>query len=461
MTSRITVYNFYLRLLVYSLPTLAFALAFYLTFFAGLRSEGSYVLYHYIRLAIVTTFVWSVAAEHNNLATVSELFEDYFCLRRVAAACALTYAVITVIIYFSHLGRYSRVFLATSAVLLLLATLLLRSGFRVYVVRNRHLRKASRILVVGADSFARRVASRLRHGPLAVGTVVAYLRLPGQHAVTNGAPVYDVADLSSLEADPPFDEIVVAVPPAQYAEIPTLRPQLEALAVPIRMVLDFGDNFILREKVFQVGRLQVMNLNSTQAESLAYLLAKRAFDVVFSCLCLLITGPLMLAIAAVIRLTSEGPILFMQERVGLNRRIFRMYKFRTMRVSSDRESDTVWTTSSDPRRTPIGTFLRKTSLDELPQFFNVLRGDMSVVGPRPERPYFVEQFQRDYDKYSARHRLKVGITGWAQVNGYRGDTSIQKRVEYDLHYLKNWNLILDFKIIAMTLYAILLSKNAY
>jgi len=169
----------------------------------------------------------------------------------------------------------------------------------------------------------------------------------------------------------------------------------------------------------------------------------------------------MLIIAAVVRLTSEGPILFAQERVGLNGRVFRMYKFRTMRVSSDKESDTVWTTSSDPRRTPIGTFLRKTSLDELPQFFNVLRGDMSVVGPRPERPYFVQQFQRDYDKYSARHRLKVGITGWAQVNGYRGDTSIEKRVEYDLHYLRNWNFVFDLKIIVMTLYAVLISRNAY
>jgi len=461
MTSRITLYNFYLRLMVYSLPTLAFALGFYLTFLSGLRIEGTYNLYHYIRLAIVTTFVWSIAVERNHLATVSELFEDYFCLRRVTTACAVTYAVITLVIFFSHLGNYSRVFTATSAAVLLLATLVLRGGFRLYVIRNRRLRKASRILVVGADGFARRVASRLRHGPLAAGTVVGYVRLPDQEAVIKKTPVYDVADLRKCDVDPPIDEIVVAIPPARYAEIPGLRAQLEALAVPIRLVLDFGDNVIVRDKLFQVGRLQMMNLDSTQAESLAYLLAKRAFDIVFSCLCLLLTAPLMLAIAAVVRLTSEGPILFAQERVGLNGRVFRMYKFRTMRVSSDKESDTVWTTSSDPRRTPLGTFLRKTSLDELPQFFNVLRGDMSVVGPRPERPYFVQQFQRDYNKYSARHRLKVGITGWAQVNGYRGDTSIEKRVEYDLHYLRNWNFVFDLKIIVMTLYAVLISRNAY
>jgi len=461
MTRRITLYNFYLRLLVYSLPALAFALAFYLTFLSGLRLGGSYSLYHYLRLVIVTSFIWSVAVEHGRLTNVSELFEDYFCLQRVTIACAITYAVSTFIIFFTHLGNYSRVFLATSAVVLFVATLLLRTSFRLYVIKRRGVRKTSRILVVGADGFARRVASLLRRGPLASGTVVGHLRLPNQPVAVNRTPVYEIDDLSNFHVDAPMDEIVIALPSVRYADIPALLPRLEALAVPIRLVLDFRNNIIARDKLFQMGRLQIMNLDSTQAESLAYLLVKRGFDIAFACLCLLVAAPLMLAIAALIRLTSPGPILFAQERVGLNGKVFRMYKFRTMRLSSEKESDTVWTTNSDPRRTTFGAFLRKTSLDELPQFFNVLRGDMSVVGPRPERPYFVQKFRRDYDKYSARHRLKVGITGWAQVNGYRGDTSIEKRVEYDLHYLRNWNLVFDLKIIAMTLYAVLVSKNAY
>jgi exopolysaccharide biosynthesis polyprenyl glycosylphosphotransferase len=169
----------------------------------------------------------------------------------------------------------------------------------------------------------------------------------------------------------------------------------------------------------------------------------------------------MLLIAVAIRLTSRGPVLFAQERVGLNGRPFRIYKFRTMSTGNPTEGDTRWTTSDDPRRTKLGALLRATNLDELPQFFNVLKGDMSLVGPRPERPYFVKKFQDDVAQYNSRHYLKVGITGWAQVNGWRGDTSIAKRVEHDLYYLRNWSLWFDIKIICLTLWRGFFSKNAY
>jgi lipopolysaccharide/colanic/teichoic acid biosynthesis glycosyltransferase len=160
-------------------------------------------------------------------------------------------------------------------------------------------------------------------------------------------------------------------------------------------------------------------------------------------------------------MTSPGPIFFVQERVGLNGRLFRMLKFRTMRMGTREEGDTRWTCPNDPRRTSIGMFLRKTNLDELPQFINVLKGDMSIVGPRPERPHFVEKFLSEFDRYNFRHTFKAGITGWAQVNGWRGDTSIAKRVEYDLYYLRNWSLTFDLQIITMTLMRIFNSKNAY
>jgi len=156
--------------------------------------------------------------------------------------------------------------------------------------------------------------------------------------------------------------------------------------------------------------------------------------------------PLMGLIALLIRLTFSGPVLFRQERIGLNGQTFNMFKFRTMKVSTSADSDTQWTTAADPRRTRLGTVLRKTSLDELPQFINVLKGDMSVVGPRPERPHFVGQFLNEVGKYNHRHCLRVGITGWAQVNGWRGDTSIAKRVEYDLYYLQNWTFGLDCEL---------------
>jgi exopolysaccharide biosynthesis polyprenyl glycosylphosphotransferase len=225
--------------------------------------------------------------------------------------------------------------------------------------------------------------------------------------------------------------------------------------------VDLGEGIVVRERLFQLGRMQMLDLTTTPAESLDYTLLKRAFDITFSALVLLVTWPVLVLITAAIRATSPGPVLFAQDRVGLNGKIFPMLKFRTMKVCDCAESDTQWTTANDPRRTRLGSFLRKTSLDELPQFLNVLRGDMSVVGPRPERPHFVQKFLNDITRYNNRHWLKAGITGWAQVNGWRGDTSIQKRLEYDLYYLQNWSLFFDLRIIVLTILSAIVGRNAY
>jgi exopolysaccharide biosynthesis polyprenyl glycosylphosphotransferase len=205
----------------------------------------------------------------------------------------------------------------------------------------------------------------------------------------------------------------------------------------------------------------MVNVCHTPAESVMYMILKRGFDIVFSSAVLLITAPLMAIIVAAVKLSSPGPVLFAQNRVGFKGDVFRMYKFRTMRTSSGTEGDTRWTSPNDSRRTRVGTFLRRTSLDELPQFFNVLKGDMSVVGPRPERPHFVEKFAVEVPRYRARHYLKVGITGWAQVNGWRGDTSIEKRIEHDLYYLQNWSLLFDLRIVVRTVLHTVNAKHAY
>lgn len=218
---------------------------------------------------------------------------------------------------------------------------------------------------------------------------------------------------------------------------------------------------MVRERLFQFGRLQLLDLARFPAESLAYAISKRAFDIGFACLAIVVSSPLMIAIAIGIKLTSPGPILFRQERVGLNGGFFSMLKFRSMMTAPAAESDRRWTVENDPRRTRFGAWLRRTSLDELPQFFNVLRGDMSVVGPRPERPHFVKQFLQEIHTYNSRHRLKVGMTGWAQVNGWRGNTSIEKRVEHDLYYLQNWSFAFDLRIIFLTVWSGLLHRNAY
>jgi exopolysaccharide biosynthesis polyprenyl glycosylphosphotransferase len=227
------------------------------------------------------------------------------------------------------------------------------------------------------------------------------------------------------------------------------------------VVIDLGDTVGVRNRLIDLGGIRMLDLQPTLAESGSYLVQKRIFDIVFSVLFLLITLPLTIPIALAIKLTTGGPIFFVQERVGLNGRVFRMFKFRTMRLGSREECDTRWTSANDPRRTSVGAFLRRMNFDEVPQFLNVLMGDMSIVGPRPERPHFVEEFLNQFDRYNARHTFKVGITGWAQVNGWRGNTSIAKRVEYDLYYLRNWSLTFDLQIMIMTLLHVFNSKNAY
>ena len=171
--------------------------------------------------------------------------------------------------------------------------------------------------------------------------------------------------------------------------------------------------------------------------------------------------PVMLVTAILIKATSPGPVIFCQERVGLHNKPFKMYKFRSMAVQSAAKEKSQWTTPGDPRVTPIGRFIRKTSIDELPQLFNVLKGDMSLVGPRPERPFFVEKFKEEIPRYMIKHQVRPGMTGWAQVNGYRGDTSITKRIEHDLYYIENWTLGFDFKIMFLTVFKGFINKNAY
>lgn len=187
---------------------------------------------------------------------------------------------------------------------------------------------------------------------------------------------------------------------------------------------------------------------------------KRSFDIAFSLFAILLTSPILLFAAIMVKLSSPGPIIFKQERVGLDRKNFSMYKFRSMRLQTDEEEMDKWTTKNDPRKTWWGNFMRKTSIDELPQFFNVLKGDMSVIGPRPERPFFVDKFKEEIPRYMIKHQVRPGITGWAQVNGLRGDTSIEDRIEHDLYYIENWTFGLDIKIIILTIFKGFINKNA-
>ena len=198
----------------------------------------------------------------------------------------------------------------------------------------------------------------------------------------------------------------------------------------------------------QIGSIPLINIRRIPLDNLGNAFTKRAIDILGSLVLIILTSPIMLTTAIIIKCTSKGPVIFKQNRVGLNKKLFTMYKFRSMKVNSQEE--TGWSTNSDPRKTKFGSFIRKFSIDELPQFFNVLKGDMSLIGPRPELPHFVDNFKNEIPLYMVKHQVKPGITGLAQVNGFRGDTSIKKRIEYDIYYIENWNILMDISILFQT-----------
>jgi Undecaprenyl-phosphate glucose phosphotransferase len=463
MLLRLKIYRLILKGAVYLLPLLAFEVGWHI-WAASMVVVGRPVMYGlsgHFSPVFIGTFVWAFMAEHYKVTNVDELFRERTGARAAWSANLATAVLLVGALYFGRNDVFPRGLFVCCIIAMLVFTLFLHAIFRSVYRQKLSLGRPTRILIVGADVFAHSAASRLTRLSFAHCQVVAYVRLPGQEIAAGDIPTFELEHVSQLCSGAGVDEAVMAVHPAQFSQIPTLIKSLERLSVPIRAIVDLGEGIVVRERLFQLGRMQMLDLTATPADLPDYVLLKRAFDICFSAAALIITAPLMGLIALVIRLTSPGPIFFTQERIGLNGQPFRMYKFRTMKVDASLDSDTTWTTEEDPRRTPLGTFLRKTSLDELPQFINVFKGDMSVVGPRPERPHFVAQFLLEIGRYNRRHCMKVGMTGWAQVNGWRGDTSIEKRIQYDLYYLQNWTFGLDLRIIALTILSVLVGRNAY
>jgi exopolysaccharide biosynthesis polyprenyl glycosylphosphotransferase len=314
--------------------------------------------------------------------------------------------------------------------------------------RGRHL---SQVLVVGAGPLAEQVIDRVQQHPEA-GLRVAGVLAP-DHSTPRvlGVPVVGRYDhLRKALAVTGAAQVVLALPREDVDRMETLLGVLDDELVDVRLVPDLLHVATLRSGVEDFDGLPVISLRDTPLVGWAAI-QKRIFDIAVSGLFLLAAAPVLLAIAALVWATSGRPILYVQDRMGLDGRVFRMLKFRTM--VRDAESDgPVWAQSADPRTTPIGDFLRESGLDELPQLWNVLRGDMSLVGPRPERPIFIERFRHEVPGYMLRHKVKAGLTGWAQVHRWRGDTSLHERIEHDLYYIRNWSLGLDLRILLMTLW---------
>ncbi len=463
MILRLKLYGLALKAATYLLPILAFFVGWWL-WAAGCAVLGRPVLYSvhgHLNQMLFGSLIWAFISERYQVTSFDELFRERTGARAAWSASLAIFFVFLALLYFGRNDVYPRGLLVCDVLVLLALTIVLHAIFRAIFRTSATLIKPSRLLVVGADQFALEAAGRFQRLSCAPCEIGGFVRLPDQESCVSGHRVFEFEQLMLLNENHGIDEAVIALQPAQFFQIPKIIAALGQLCLPARALVDLGEGVIVRNRLFQLGNIQMLDLSSTPTESLDYALVKRIFDVCFSSLLLILTAPLFGLIALVIRLTSDGPIFFSQERIGLNGKPFKMFKFRTMKVCPSCDSDTLWTTPEDQRKTAFGTILRRTSLDELPQFINVLKGNMSVVGPRPERPHFVHKFLQEMNLYNHRHALKVGITGWAQVNGWRGDTSIEKRLEFDLYYLQNWTFTFDLRIIVMTILSGLMNKNAY
>ncbi|MBQ8007369.1 MAG: undecaprenyl-phosphate glucose phosphotransferase [Lachnospiraceae bacterium] len=270
-----------------------------------------------------------------------------------------------------------------------------------------------------------------------------------------------IDNLSLILPENKLDEIAITLPLGQYGRLKEIVGLCEKSGVHTKFIPDYAGVIPNRPYTEDIQGLPVINIRRVPLNNTINSVVKRLVDIVGSAVGIVLASPIMIVSAILIKATSDGPVIFSQERVGLHNKPFRMYKFRTMIEQTEAEEAKGWTTKDDPRVTKIGRFLRKTSLDELPQLFNIFIGQMSLVGPRPERPQFVEKFREEIPRYMIKHQVRPGLTGWAQINGLRGDTSIEKRIEHDLYYIENWTLEFDIKILLLTVFRGFINKNAY
>ena len=315
-------------------------------------------------------------------------------------------------------------------------------------------------IIVGTGRVARKTAWALRHASWMGIRNLGFVENQPNRWTSDLDILGTPADLPRLIEKYQVSHVFICLPMNRYHEARKVYDILSQTLADVRLIADVPELAGLSLTTTNFDGMPMIGLRESPHFGFNKVV-KRAMDMMLSALALVLLTPVMALIAALIKITSPGPVFYAQERCGLNGQSFQMLKFRSMSADAEKYSGAVWAAKNDPRRTRLGTFLRKTSLDELPQFFNVLRGDMSLVGPRPERPVFIKKFSKTIPNYQARHCVKAGITGWAQVHGWRGNTSLRKRIQYDLYYITHWTPLLDIRILWMTLWHGVMHRNAY
>lgn len=386
---------------------------------------------------------------------------EYLGLFKANTAGSIAFLSILYLINEPHFSRgLIFIFFVINSILMLSMRLLIRYILHFFRAKGYNVKY---ILLVGYSRAAEEYINRINANPQWGYVVRGILddHVP-RGTLYKGVKVLGRVDnLMIILPENKLDEIAVTLSLSNYGRLEEIVSLCEKSGVHTKFIPDYNSMIPSRPYTEDLQGLPVINIRYVPLTNTLNWMVKRAVDIAGSVFGIVLFSPVMLLTALLVRFTSSGPVIFRQERVGLHNKSFDMYKFRTMEVQKESAEKGAWTVRDDPRVTKVGRFLRKTSIDELPQFFNILKGDMSLVGPRPERPLFVEKFKEEIPRYMIKHQVRPGLTGWAQIHGYRGDTSIRKRIEYDIFYIENWTLGMDIKIMFLTIFRGFINKNAY
>nr|WP_317361830.1 undecaprenyl-phosphate glucose phosphotransferase [uncultured Blautia sp.] len=428
------------------------------------NDDGKLPFKVYMLAMVAIVAVYLVLYHMFNLYTPKRVQGRRLELWNIVKANAVGMALILGVLYLIKLIDFSRWMLFYFVVLNVVLETIARNLIR-YFLRSirRNGYNLKHIVLVGYSRAAEEYIDRILDNPqwgykirgilddhIEAGTEYRGIKVIGR-----------IANLMVILPENRLDEIAITLGLSEYYRLEEIVNLCEKSGVHTKFIPDYNRVIPTKPYTEDILGLPVINIRHVPLTNTLYAAMKRTMDIAGALCAIILFSPVMLFSAIMIKITSPGPLIFKQERVGLHNHTFMMYKFRSMDVQAPEKEKSKWTVKNDPRVTNFGKFMRKTSIDELPQLFNVLKGEMSLVGPRPERPFFVEKFKEEIPRYMIKHQVRPGMTGWAQVNGYRGNTSIKKRIEYDLYYIENWTLGLDVKILFLTIFKGFINKNAY
>ncbi len=445
---------------------LSYMLAWYLKFksifFEGIESKLGFADYMLALIWIVPLFLLMYSA--CSLYSPKRVMGRRVEISKIVQANSLGVMLILTILFITKQEHFSRQMTFIFYIINIILGVAVRLGIHTLL---RAMRKQGfnqkHILLIGYSQTAKGYIDRIRANPQWGYTIVGIL----DDNIVSGKEYRGVkilgriANLEVILPENRLDEIAITLGLSEYNKLEHIVAECEKSGVHTKFIPDYMKIIPTKPYTEDLMGLPVINIRYVPLSNTFNSFVKRCVDIFGALVGIVLFSPIMLIVAVLIKATSKGPLIYKQDRVGLHNKPFKMYKFRSMVVQKETEEKKCWTTKGDARVTSVGKFIRKTSIDELPQFFNILKGDMSLIGPRPERPFFVEKFKEEIPRYMIKHQVRPGLTGWAQVNGYRGDTSIMKRIEYDLYYIENWTLGFDIKILFLTFFKGFVNKNAY